>query len=499
MDEAARLRAQALERQAAGRFEEAYGLLRRRAMLAPKDPEAWADIARCLAAAGMPEDALKAWDAALAVAPGGAALLRGKASLLQELGRTWEARELLARAPDSVEAMFDRARMALEGGDWDEAARLAAKLEAKDGRGAELEWLAIRIELGRGELEAAEARAGRLASASALGDEQRADVLLLRAEALDRLGRPAEAFEEAAAGKALQRRLFAERAHAGEGAVSRLQRLASWFEGANFTDWAARPVASGPGEPRAHAFILGFPRSGTTLLEQALAGHPEVVALEEPPTMAAPASEFLGSAEGLRRLAGLPEEEIAPWRARYFAEVRALGADAAGKVLVDKAPAETASLPLIARLFPEARILFPIRDPRDVTLSCFTSSFRMNALTYAFTDLAETAAAYDATMRLADACRRVLPLQLMEVRHEALVQDLDASLARVAEFLGLEMHPAMADIATTARRRNVRTPSAAQLRGGLTTTRLGRWSAYAKALGPVLPVLEPWVRRFGYA
>ncbi len=172
--------------------------------------------------------------------------------------------------------------------------------------------------------------------------------------------------------------------------------------------------------------------------------------------------------------------------------------DPAGKVLVDKAPAETASLPVISRLFPEARVLFAIRDPRDVTLSCFLSSFRMNALTYAFTDLAETAAAYDATMRLAEAFRRVSPLQLAEVRHEALVEDFEEGLGAVAGFLGIELHPAMADVAATARARIVRTPSAPQLRAGLTTTRLDRWRGYADQLAPVLPVLEPWVRRFGY-
>ena len=503
-NEAARLRRQGLERQAAGRFEEAYGLLRRRAMLTPRDPAAWADMAHCLLAAGKSEDALRASDAALTLAPDSAALLCGKARVLHGLGLNEAAKALLTRAlaaaPESFEAGFDLARLAVEGGDWEEAARLAAVLQAAQGDRPEAKWLSLRILLGQGALSEAESLAARLAAEPRLGPEQRADVLLLRASALDRLGRASEAFEAAAAGKGLQRRQFAARAQAREGAVVRLQRLGAWFETADPADWTAGAAAApAPREPRVHAFILGFPRSGTTLLEQALAGHPEVLALEEPPTLAAPANEFLGSAGGLARLARLPQAEIRAWRDRYFAEVRALGGDPAGKVLVDKAPAETASLPLIARLFPQAKVLFALRDPRDVVLSCFMSSFQMNALTYAFTDLGQTAAAYAATMTLAETCRRLLPLSRLEVRHEALVLDFEAGLAEVARFLELQMHPAMSDIAATAQGRPVRTPSAPQVRGGLTTARLGRWRAYGAALEPVQGTLEPWVRRFGYA
>ena len=501
-EEADQLRRQAAGLQAEGRFEEAFGLLRRRALLAPRDPGGWTDIAHLFSAARKPEEALTAWDAALALAPEAPALLCGKAGVLQGLGRTGEAKALLERAlalaPGRLEAGFGLARLAVEAGDWDEAGRLAEGM-AEGAARPDVQWLTARIALGRGELDEAQARAGRLAIDPRLGPEQRADALLLQAEALDRLGQAGRAFAAAAEGKALQRRLFAERAAGREGAVARLDRLEAGLATADPGRWTARDApAPAPGEPRVHAFILGFPRSGTTLLEQALAGHPEVVALEEPPTLAASAAEFLGSAEDLNRLARLPPADVAAWRARYFAQVRALGEAPSGKVLVDKAPAETSSLPLIARLFPGARILFALRDPRDVVLSCFMSSFQMNALTYAFTDLRETAACYGATMALAETCRRQLPLQLMEVRHDALVEDFEAGLGAVAALLDLEPHPGMTDVAATARGRGVRTPSAAQVRGGLTTSRLHRWRAYAAELGPVMPALGPWIRRFGY-
>ena len=173
-----------------------------------------------------------------------------------------------------------------------------------------------------------------------------------------------------------------------------------------------RAAAGADPAVRGHAFLLGFPRSGTTLLEQALAGHPNVVALEEAPTLAEAYDAFLADAAGLARLARLTPAEADHWRAVYWREVAAHGVDPRGRVFLDKAPAGTLYLPLIAKLFPDAKLLFAIRDPRDVVLSCLRSSFQMNALTYAFTDLTEAARCYAACMDLADVYRRVLPISL---------------------------------------------------------------------------------------
>jgi hypothetical protein len=167
-------------------------------------------------------------------------------------------------------------------------------------------------------------------------------------------------------------------------------------------------------------------------------------------------------------------------------------------LFLDKAPAGTVDLPLVAKLFPQARILFAVRDPRDVALSCLRNNFQLNALTYAFTDLAQTAACYGACMELAQIYRSVLPLKVMDVRHEALVADLDKGLAAICEFLDLTPERAMSDVAGTANRRSVRTPSAPQVRAGLNRKGLGRWRSYEAELAPVLPALAPWVRQFGY-
>ena len=402
-----------------------------------------------------------------------------------------------ANDPTNANARFALALQAIEAGDWDRAESVAASLLSQPAAGPQADWLAARIALGRGDFAVAAERAARALAATRLAPDQVAETALLLGEALAGLGRTDEAFVAFSRGKDALRRFYAQRAASRESEVGKLQRLAAWFRAAAAAPWRQAPAASSVGV-RAHAFLVGFPRSGTTLLEQALAGHPELVALEEPPTLAAAYDELLTTPAGLERLARLTADEAAHWRGVYWRVVADLGGQVAGKVFLDKAPAGTLYLPLIAKLFPEAKVLFAIRDPRDVVLSCFRQSFQMNALTYAFTDLAETARCYAAAMDLAMVYRRTLPIQPLEVRYEHLVDDFEGELVRITAFLGLAFTPAMLDVAATAGRRVVRTPSAPQVRAGLNRQGLGRWRAYAAQLAPAMPILAPWIERLGY-
>ena len=486
-----------------GRFDEAIALCQMRLARAPRDPGGWADLAGCLFAARRPEASLEAWTRALSFAPDHPALMCGKANVLRSLSRIDEAGELLRQAlavdGGSFDARFGLALLAVEAGDWTGAEELVTPLMAGDAALPSLAWLGARIALGRGDFAAARARIAPVLADGRIGAEQRADALLLLGDALEGLGLAADAFAAAVEGKAIQHRLFAERAAGREGEAHKLRRLAAGFAAADPTPWATAPAETPvAGEAQDHVFLLGFPRSGTTLLEQALAGHPRVVALEEAPTLAQAQDRFLTSQAGLEALARLSVADAQTWRAQYWAAVAAHGVAAPGRLFLDKAPAGTIWLPLIAKLFPRAKVLFALRDPRDVTLSCLRNAFQMNAMTYAFTRLEDAADCYDACMGMAEACRAVLPLNLMEVRHEALVADFAGELAAIGGFLGLDVIPAMLDVAATAGRRAVRTPSAGQVRAGLNSKGVGRWRAYADELAPVLPVLAPWVARFGY-
>ena len=439
----------------------------------------------------------------MALAPDATHGYLGKARVEQGIGRLAEAEALIRKAlsisADLPLAQFALAMLQYEAGRLDEAEALTRTLMARHGDRSDVGWLAARIAFDRGALDEAHLLLVRVLQDEGLDPHQRAETLLLAGLVLVELGRPAEAFAAAVEGKALERSLYADRASGREGETAKYARLTSWFSTADRDGWAPVPPTASPERgAETHVFLIGFPRSGTTLLEQVLAGHPNIVALEEAPTLAAPYAEFLSTDAGCKRLQNLSATDADIWRARYWAEVAGQGVDVAGGVFVDKAPAGTVYLPLIARLFPAAKILFALRDPRDVVTSCLRNAFQMNAMTYAFTDLAETAACYDACMAMAAVYRAVLPLDLIEVRHEALLDDFDTELARIASFIGFEIDPRMKDVAGTARERIVRTPSAAQVRAGLNRRGFGRWRAFSAELEPVMATLAPWVERFGY-
>ena len=168
-----------------------------------------------------------------------------------------------------------------------------------------------------------------------------------------------------------------------------------------------------------------------------------------------------------------------------------------GKILVDMNPMNGMKLPLIARLFPDARIIIVRRDPRDVVLSCFRQNFRVGAAALAFTSLDETARHYSATMTLTEACLAVMPVAWHALRYDMLVADFDATTQVLCDFVGIAWSPDLRRFDRVARRRGVTTASATQVRRGLFDGG-GRWRRYADQLAPVLPILKPWLTRFGF-
>jgi hypothetical protein len=242
---------------------------------------------------------------------------------------------------------------------------------------------------------------------------------------------------------------------------------------------------------------MGFPRSGTTLLEQVLASHPEVEALEERDTLADAVEAFPG-ADGLAALAAAPQADITRLRAAYWRRVGREGAQMQGKVFVDKMPLNTFRLPMIAKLFPDAKVLFARRDPRDVVLSCFRRRFAINAPMYQLLSLRGAAGFYDLAMQIGDRLGHELKLPTLVVRHESLVEDFDAVAGEICAFLDLPFTEGLRDFAQRIQDRGIATPSGAQLAGGLTAEGLGAWRRYAAQMVGVLPTLRPWVKRFGY-
>jgi len=277
-----------------------------------------------------------------------------------------------------------------------------------------------------------------------------------------------------------------------------VRRLLSDFEETTSADWK-RPPASGPdGGARGHAVLMGFPRSGTTLLEQVLETHPDIVTLDERPLLLDAEVEFVARPGGMKRLAEVIPAFLEPFQDSYWRKVREFGADPTGSVFVQKHPLATARLPLVAKMFPYAKIIFAIRDPRDVVFSCFRRSFNMNAAMYEFNTIEGAARYYDAVMSAGEIYLERLPLDVCRVKYEDLVADFDGVAQDVCGFLNVEWSEDLRNFARTVGERRIATPSSVQIARGLYTEGVGQWRPYEFALKGVMPILRRWVETFGY-
>jgi hypothetical protein len=259
--------------------------------------------------------------------------------------------------------------------------------------------------------------------------------------------------------------------------------------------WTKRLRTLGPGARRTPAFLVGFPRSGTTLLDTFLMGHRDTEVLEEFNMLRA-AESVLGN---VARLPDRSPEQLERARRAYFAELdRHVDRDFSG-LIIDKLPLNMLGLPVIHSLFPDARIIFAQRHPCDCVLSGFMQSFQLSDAMASFLTIEDSADFYDAAMTLFIASRDALPIALHSLVYEELVADPEAALRPLIDFLGLEWRPELLDHRSTAKARGaIITPSYDQVVQPLSKAPSGRWRRYEKQLGPVLPVLLPWAERLGY-
>lgn len=280
-----------------------------------------------------------------------------------------------------------------------------------------------------------------------------------------------------------------------------VDKLIEVFTPAFISSWQAIPDEPPVAKYRAApVFLVGFPRSGTTLLDQILDSHDEVQVIEERPLLRAAkvAADALPGGYPLG-LAPLTAELRRHVRSVYWAEVEKEGVDVAGKIIVDKMPLNIVHIGLVQRIFPEAKIILALRHPADVVLSCFMQDFIPNGAMANFLSLDGAARLYDRVMTLWQQYRTVLPLNVVEVRYENLIRDLRGEVEPVIDFLGLTWNAALSDPAAHALARGtIRTPSYAQVTQPIYGTAADRWRRYEKHLAPVLPLLEKHIRHFGY-
>jgi Tfp pilus assembly protein PilF len=486
-----------------GNLPQACAELEKALAMTPRDPRLLNAHARCLNGLGHFRRAIAAGETALTIDPGSAETHYNLAFAHEQLGQLDAARQAYERAITLAPAMADAtarlAGLAARRGDWGEARALAGQALVESPGHVAAEFAHVMADLAEHRFGEAESRARRIADNPHIVPPARAHARAFLADALDGQGRMADAFQAYAqanaALKLLSRSQFEQ--PGVETARALAARLAAEFAATDAQAWQTPDM--GPPATNSPVFILGFPRSGTTLLAEILASHPATMLLDEKPVLRDAIAEFSARPGGLARLAAAGPDEIAHWRGLYWRRVEETGIHAQGKTLIDKAPINTLHLPVIARLFPQARIVFALRDPRDVVFSCFRRMFALNMFLYELLSLPGAAAFYDATMALAQIYRARLPLSVLELRNEDLIADFDTQARRLCAFAGLAWNDTMTDFARRKDRRAIANPGAVQIARGLSGESQAQWRRYAAAMEPVLPLLAPWVRRFGYA
>lgn len=454
-----------------GRMDEAITVLDLAIRGLPENPGAWLERGYAFEDSGLLDRAAENYRQAARLDPDMAAAHAGLASALSRLGQFEQARREAGEALELDPSMI-AAHCAL------------ARCDIEDGRpGGGIQRLLQLLE--RNDVPVVD----EIIARGLLGD------------AHNRLGEAEPAFQHYSEAKTLFAN--ARRAQDRSDVLPMSQRefiesISREVEGSPADEW--RPDTRPDDEPGRcnHAFLIGYPRSGTTLVESILAVVPNVDTAEEQPTLRDADLAFLAPTLRLDQLRQVDPGMAAHFREAYWDRVERLGIDATGKLFVDMDPLKGIKLPLIAKLFPYARIIAMRRDPRDVVWSCFHTNFAPSAAAYEFTDLERAARHYDALMTLTELCFEKLPLRRFVLRYEDLVRDFDEVTQALCAFLDLEWTEGLRDFNTSAAKRNVTTASVSQVRKGLYDGG-GQWKLYEDRLAPVLPILEPWIEKFGYS
>jgi tetratricopeptide (TPR) repeat protein len=490
--------ARAIALSESGRHQDALSDFDRAAHLSP-NASAWTAVGVCLTNLERHEEAAEAFGKAIALQPSAAMLYYRRGRAFEQARVRAPARADYLRAieldPRHAPALGRLALGEAQQGAWTDARAYADRALGIDPQHQAARLAHVMADVRTDQFDRAEQGLNDFLSDNTIDEQNRATALGELGDLRDRQGRVDEAFEAyAQANKLSEKSYKATTTAANVSMMEMVSSLVGYFE-----NRPRLPRPPGPRVPtRTHAFLLGFLRSGTTLLEQILASHPDVVTLEEKAPMVDAVRHFMRQPRDLGALYRATEQELYAYREDYWRNVREYGVDPTDKVFIDKGPIYTVDLPVILRLFPDAKILFAVRDPRDVVLSCFRTRFAMNSTTYELLTLEGAANLYADVMRLAEMYRAVIPMDLHEVRHEALVRDFEVEARKICDVLGLDWNESMRNFAERSSLGTVSSASGPQIARGLNQEGVGRWPPYRNHMAAVLPILQPWVEKFGY-
>jgi len=448
----------------AQKFDEAERHHREAIRLAPDNADAWNDLGLTLKGDSRTDEAESAFRKAIELQADSGGALGNLVTLLEESNRMDEARQAvtmgLERCPD--DPMLNM---------------MAARLDRRDGRIEEALEKLEKIDL------------------DALPREGASRVHYELGQVFERLKRAGDAWPHFVAANA---ELEHETASLGIDKQSYLDKLDATDRQLTpevIQAWLDDPVSPTEDTP---VFLVGFPRSGTTLLEVALDSHPQLVTMEEKPFVVDMERLDLMDLDAIQ-LSSLDSTRTGELRRQYFEMVDRYVPERGDATLVDKLPLRIADAPVIWRMFPEAKFILALRHPADAVLSCFMQSFQPNIAMAHFNTLEDAANLYDRIMSLWQRYTELLPLRFHAVRYEDNVADFEGEIRKLLEFLDLPWDDAILEYRDRAKRMTrINTPSYHQVTEPIYDRARYRWERYRTQLDPVMDQLKPWIQAWGY-
>jgi tetratricopeptide (TPR) repeat protein len=475
------------------RNEEACLMLEKAALLAPNDPAPLLELGRALTSMDHAANALRALGTAARLNPKDPNIFIAIGIAFTDLSDQLQAERAFRFAiqadPDFAPGYLNLGILLEKANRVNELEKLVASARARKLRGDEIDYLDALLLSRKGETQ----KALDLARAVRPGAIHSATLYQFIGQLADKLNDVDAAFlayedmnraqAESPMGVAVDRSAY-QRAIAGMTAKTTSEWYASW------------PAVQVAQEPPSPVFLVGFPRSGTTLLDTILMGHSGTHVLEEIPII-----ETISKTVGeLDNIAKLGPSKIADLRALYFEELGKASPPPTGAMVIDKNPLSMIRMPLIHRLFPDAKIILAMRHPCDVVLSNYMQNFKPTEAMASFLDLPNAARTYARIFEYWEKCCEVLPLDVHMLRYEAMVEDVEAATRPLFDFLNLPWEAQVLDTQKTAVDRGyIRTPSYAQVTEKIYSSASGRWNRYRSQMNEILLILEPWVSRYGYS
>lgn len=484
-----------------GDLSEAVNCYRQAIKLEPDFVEALSNLGAALTTLGDTQAATHVLNQAIALRPNASQILCNLGHILQRDGRLEEALEKYQRAmqlnPEFLDAISNVAGLLEKTNRHEEAQALVEQQLPRAPDNPALLMVAAKLARHAKKFDEAILWLERALKQN-LALEEASAIHLLLGQLYDRQGESDLAYAHLAKGNYLMARVTEKVSKEQSPYLNRIKRLRAYLtEDLASQAGTLHDVDDVPNP----VFLLGFPRSGTTLLEQILDSHPALQTLEEKGTVAAMVHAFEDIAQGrANALAELSNEQVAHLRTIYFQEVARHLQVQPGNLLVDKMPLNTVIVHLIWRVFPRAKIILAVRHPCDVCFSCFMQNFFINEAMASFFSLESTAQVYVGVMQVWQEAVAKLPIDYHQIRYEDLVANFEPETRALLNFLGVGWdNNVQRHTEHAIQRGTINTPSYHQVTQPIYQHATYRWRRYQKQFEPVLPTLQPFIEYFGYA